>query len=106
MLDTPPVALASNLSVVLDSNGSVSITAADVDGGSTDACGIASLSVSPSSFTCANVGPNTVTLVATDLSGNSSTATAVVTVSDVTPPVALASNLSVVLDANGNVDID
>ena len=83
-----PTALAKDIKVQLDSNGNASITAADVDNGSNDNCGgIASISVSPSSFTCANVGANTVTLTVTDPSGNSSTATATVTVEDKIAPV-------------------
>jgi hypothetical protein len=62
------------------SNGSGSITAANVDGGSTDNCGIASMSVSPNTFTCANAGANTVTLTVTDIHGNVSTCQATVTV--------------------------
>jgi len=74
-----PVAVCQDITVQLDAAGMVSIVAADVDGGSTDNCGIAGLSVTPSTFTCADVGPNTVTLTVTDTSGNSSTCTAIVT---------------------------
>jgi hypothetical protein len=102
---TNPVASAKNISVSLDASGNASIAAADVDNGSSDACGIASMSVSPSSFDCENVGDNTVTLTVTDNNGNSSTATATVTVSDVTNPVASAKNISVSLDASGNTSI-
>jgi PKD repeat protein len=52
-----------------------------VDNGSNDACGIASLcSARPHSF--AEVGANTVTLTVTDVNGNVSTCTTVVTVVD------------------------
>jgi hypothetical protein len=74
-----PTAKAKNISVAL-SNGSATITASQVDNMSTDNCGVASMSVSPSSFTCSNVGANTVTLTVTDNSGNTSTAQATVTV--------------------------
>lgn len=83
----PPVAIAKNITVSLNGTGSVSITAAQVDNGSNDACGIQSMTVSPASFGCANIGPNIVTLTVTDIANNSSTAQAVVTVEDVTPPV-------------------
>jgi uncharacterized protein YrzB (UPF0473 family) len=82
-----------------------SITAADIDGGSTDNCGIASLSASPNSFTCADVGPNNVTLTVTDVNGNVSTCIAVVTVEDNVPPVAVCMNIDAFLDATGSVTI-
>ena len=68
--------------LVLPGNGMATITGADVDGGSTDACGVASLSVSPDTFDCSNVGDNVVTLTVTDVNGNTSTCTAIVTVED------------------------
>ena len=82
-----PVAIAQAVTVQLDNLGLGSITAAQVDNGSNDACGIQSLSVSPNTFTCANVGVNTVTLTVTDYNGNVSTANAVVTVVDNTIPL-------------------
>ncbi len=81
-----PIAICQNTTVQLDANGIASITAADIDNGSNDAAGIASLSVSPNSFTCADLGPNTVTLTVTDNNGNVSSCTATVTVEDNIPP--------------------
>jgi hypothetical protein len=100
-----PDALCQNITVQLDATGNVSITAADIDGGSTDNCGTPALSISPSVFKCANIGNNTVILTATDASGNSSTCTAIVTVEDNINPNALCQNITVQLDATGNVSI-
>ncbi|MBA4318422.1 MAG: hypothetical protein C0412_08480, partial [Flavobacterium sp.] len=61
-----PVAIAQAVTVQLDNLGAGSVNATQVDNGSNDACGIQSLSVSPNTFTCANVGANTVTLTVTD----------------------------------------
>jgi hypothetical protein len=86
-----PLAIAKNITVGLSAvGGTVSITAADVNNGSSDACGIASMTVMPSSFSCANVGANTVTLTVTDVNGNVSTTTAIVTVVDDKGPVPTA----------------
>ncbi|MDO9274825.1 MAG: HYR domain-containing protein, partial [Lutibacter sp.] len=60
--------------------GTATITANDVNNVSTDNCGIASMSVSPNTFTCANIGNNTVTLTVTDNYGNSATCTSIVIV--------------------------
>ena len=92
-------------SVELDASGNVSITASQVDGGSTDNCAVASLSVDPSSFDCSNVGGNLVTLTVTDVNGNSSTCTATVTVMDNESPNAVCQDITVQLDAVGNASI-
>ena len=77
--DTKPVLITRNISRSL-ADGTVTITTEDIDNGSWDNCGISSLTVSPASFTCANIGENTVTITAIDFHGNESTATAVVTI--------------------------
>ncbi len=100
-----PDAICQDITVQLDATGNASIAAADVDGGSTDNCGIASLSVDQSSFTCADVGANTVTITVTDVNGNSSTCTATVTVEDNVAPTAVCQNITVQLDASGNASI-
>ncbi len=93
-----PSAICQNITVQLDAFGNASITAGMIDNGSSDACGAPSLSVSPSSFTCANVGPNMVTLTVTDVNGNVSTCSATVTVQDNVPPIALCQDITVQLD--------
>ncbi|TNE57763.1 MAG: HYR domain-containing protein, partial [Bacteroidetes bacterium] len=90
---TAPVAVCQDATVSLDKFGNASITAALVNNGSTDNCSDAAnltLSVSPNTFTCANVGPNVVTLTVTDECGNSATCTAVVTVEEGIAPCAPA----------------
>jgi hypothetical protein len=100
--NTPPAVVCQNVTVVLDANGNGSTTAAAVNNGSSDACGIQSLSLSQTAFTCANVGPNTVTLTVTDNNSNTATCTAIVTVVDNVAPVALCQNVTIYLDASGN----
>jgi hypothetical protein len=77
---TPPTVVCKNITVALSPNGTVSITPDMIDDGSGDACGIESLSLSQTDFTCADIGENTVTLTATDGAGNSSTCTATVNI--------------------------
>lgn len=52
---TPPMAVCQNITVQLDDNGSAIITGSQVDGGSTDNCGITSLDVTPNTLTCADI---------------------------------------------------
>ena len=76
---TAPVALCKPVTITLV-NGAANITASGVNNGSYDNCSPVTLSVSKTSFNCSNIGNNTVTLTVTDVSGNSSTCTAIVTV--------------------------
>ncbi|RKD85011.1 putative repeat protein (TIGR01451 family), partial [Mangrovibacterium diazotrophicum] len=81
-----PAVECQNITVQLDETGNVSITAADVTKSASDACGIASSVIDNDTFTCDNVGPNNVELTVTDVNGNVSTCTAVVTVEDKVAP--------------------
>ncbi len=97
-----PVAICQDVIVALDVSGNGAITTADVDNGSNDACGIATMTLSNTSFTCANIGANTVTLTVTDVNSNTSTCTATVTVQDNVVPAAVCQDVIVALDASGN----
>jgi hypothetical protein len=103
--DELPVAVAQNVTVYLDSDGNASITAEEVDNESTDNCGIASLSLSKTSFTCEDVGENEVVLTVTDVNNLIGTATATITVVDEINPVVAAQNIIVYLDENGQAEI-
>ena len=82
-----PSVVTQDITVNLDGMGMATIVPADIDNGSTDNCTIDTYSLDIDSFDCEDVGTNTVTLTVVDVNGNSSQATAVVTVVDVTPPV-------------------
>ncbi len=101
----PPTAICQNVSVTLDATGNGSTTAAAVNIGSSDACGIASLSLDQTAFTCANVGPNTVTLTVTDVNSNTNTCNATVDVVDNVNPTAICQDITVALDATGNATV-
>ncbi len=104
-----PVAHAKDISVTL-AGGSATITGEDINDMSTDNCAIDFYSVSASNFSCANIGPNTVILTVTDLSGNTSTDTAIVTVNGSLPTVSISQGVlpgfcqggAVVLTANAS----
>ncbi|MFN0728956.1 HYR domain-containing protein [Polaribacter gochangensis] len=100
-----PTVSTQNITVELDANGTASITAAQVNNGSSDNCAIESMSLDITSFTCANIGENTVTLTVTDASGNTASQTAVVTVTDGIAPTVITQPISVNLDASGNASI-
>ena len=103
-----PVVVTQDITVQLDSSGFVSFTAADIDNGSSDNCtagGNLTYSLNTSSFTCADLGANTVTLSVTDASGNTATGTATVTVQNLIAPIVVTQNITVQLDANGSATI-
>ncbi|MDW3195083.1 MAG: SdrD B-like domain-containing protein [Cytophagales bacterium] len=81
-----PTAATTNITLNLDASGQASIEVDDIDNGSIDGCGIASRTLDRTSFDCSDLGENTVILIVADSSGNVSTASALVTVVDDTPP--------------------
>ncbi len=96
-----PVASAQNLTVQLDANGQASISAAQLNNGSSDACGIASVSLDKSTFDCSNVGANTVVITVLDVNGNSSSSAAIVTVEDkIAPSVSCSGDVNVTAQRN------
>ncbi len=102
--DIAPTALAQDISVALGADGTATIAPADVDAGSSDNCDV-TLSLDRTSFACADLGANVVTLTATDPSGNTATETATVTVTDETAPVLGCQDITVPLDADGNATL-
>ncbi|MBO3696889.1 FG-GAP-like repeat-containing protein [Roseivirga sp. E12] len=76
----PPTALTKNITVALNPSGTVSIIPADVDNGSSDACGLDRLELDITSFTCNDIGENEVILTVFDNAGNQTSAPAIVNV--------------------------
>ena len=77
-----PVARCRNATLNLSALGSIVVTGAMVDDGSSDDCGIVRYVVSPNTFTCEELGDNDVTLTVWDAVGNNDSCTAVVTILD------------------------
>ena len=101
-----PTASCQDITVELDAAGQVSITPDMIDNGSSDNCSIDTMWVTPENFVCSDVGtPQTVTLTVQDGSGNSDNCTATVTIEDNVSPDAVCQNITVELDAAGQVSI-
>src|SRR5690606_18394316 len=63
ILDTiAPSVFTKNDTIYLNNSGIATISSASIDSGSFDNCAIASMTLSQDTFTCANIGLNTVWL--------------------------------------------
>jgi hypothetical protein len=100
---TVPTPLCQPVTVELNSSGLASLTATQVDNGSSDLCSGVSLSIDITSFDCNDLGDHTVTLTVTDDCNNVNTCTAIVTVEDNIAPVVTCKDATIQLDATGNV---
>jgi gliding motility-associated-like protein len=92
----------------LDSFGMGCVTPFDIDNGSSDLCNLDTMlvnGVDSFCFNCNNLGGNTVTLSVLDSSGNQSTCTASVVVTDVINPTALCHDTTIYLGATGVVTV-
>lgn len=110
---TPPVSRCHSPQIVLNDAGQATISVADIDFNASDACGIKTLTLSRTTFSCADIRPTVrrrpsvvpVTLVVTDDNGNSSSCTARVEIMDQTPPRALCRSISVALPREGRYNL-
>jgi hypothetical protein len=99
-----PTAKCKNPTIYLDDEGHVTLSAAQVDNGSWDNCGMGSMSVNKTAFDCSNIGSTqSVTLSMTDVNGNAASCTSNVTVKDGMAPTAICEDVTVELGSNGMV---
>ncbi|BAX80686.1 hypothetical protein ALGA_2359 [Labilibaculum antarcticum] len=95
-----PIAICQNITVQLDATCNVTIAATDIDNGSSDNCGITSMSLSKTTFSCYNVGANKVTLTVKDAHGNTGNCVALVTIEDeINPTITCPDDVKVFVDA-------
>lgn len=102
-----PIALCQATTVTLNQNGTASITAADIDGGSSVNCGNINFSLSQDQFNQNDLGDNVVALTVSDDSGNSATCNATVTVIIDNGENILAGNIATESGSNlANVEVN
>lgn len=106
---TPPVAVCKNITRELGTNGQVVIAASELDGGSSASCnGQLSFTVNQQpalTLNCNHVGTTTVTLTAADALNNQSSCSALVKIEDKIPPTVVCKDITIELEANGQVGI-
>lgn len=83
----PPTVSAQNGTVALNANGQATVTLVTIGAQFGDNCGVSGANIVPSTFDCQQIGDQTVTLIVTDLSGNTASMTVIVKVVDNIVPV-------------------
>ena len=99
--NTAPIAVCQDITLELGDDGTVTIDPLAIDGGSSDACGIASYELDIDTLDCSNLGNTTVTLTVTDTNGNQSSCAATVTLEDNSAPVLVCNDVTVELNQDG-----
>ena len=98
----PVLVLKNPYTLAIPASGTAVLEASSLDNGSTDNKGITEVTISKSTFTCANLGSNTITYTAKDAAGNTSTATVTILVVDeIKPTLKAKSAFTIKLDAEG-----
>lgn len=106
VLDTiKPLVKCQNPTLYLSATGTAQLSLSDVNANSSDNCGIDKLKLSKTSFTCADLGINRVTLIVQDLSGNIDSCQAQVMVKDTTKPQAICRPATIYLDKDGKATL-
>lgn len=106
--DESPTVVLQDITVMLDADGQATLIASDLDNGSSDNCtlnGDLDFGTSSTTFTCADLGANTISVLVSDDEGNTQAGSATVTVVDNLDPEILVNNITVQLDASGNATI-
>lgn len=102
---TKPVAICKDTTIYVSNLGPTLIDSSFINNNSTDNCGVQSIQISKNSFTCADVGSNSITLYVYDSKNNVDSCTAIVTVIDTIKPIISCRNITVSLDNNGETTI-
>ncbi|MEM9526589.1 MAG: BspA family leucine-rich repeat surface protein, partial [Bacteroidota bacterium] len=98
--DCVPEANCQNVTIQLDTEGVETVQAVTVNNNSTSIAPPLTFTLSPSTFSCADLGENPVVLTVTDGNGNSSSCTAIITVIDDNGPTFLSCTESTTREIN------
>jgi len=102
----PPKTITKNITLYLNASGQATLNPASINNGSSDNCGVNSMSLDKSDFSCNDIGNKTVTLTVSDLSNNTSSKTATVLIRDTISPVVITKNITIFLNASGQATLN
>jgi hypothetical protein len=98
----PVLVLKNPYTLAIPASGTAVLVASSLDNVSTDNIGITESTISKSTFTCANLGSNTITYTAKDAAGNTTTASVIINVVDeIKPTLKVKTSFTIKLDAEG-----
>ncbi|MCG8328744.1 MAG: S8 family serine peptidase [Chitinophagales bacterium] len=109
--NTPPTAnCQASIDLEIPEGGSVSISTDDINNGSSDNCGIASMMLDQTTFNCSDLGSPIVTLTVTDQNNQSSSCNTTINITDPNSYCcaltnAICNDATVYLDINGIASI-
>ena len=99
---SPLLKVKTAYQIKLDAEGKATLRWEDIDEGSSDNCSIKDRIISKTTFTCTDLGTNTVTFTVQDATGNTATAEVSLTVVDEAKPVLkVKSNYTIKLGTEG-----
>ncbi|MFP4557739.1 MAG: T9SS type A sorting domain-containing protein [Bacteroidales bacterium] len=96
-----PQISVENITVFLDATGNASITADEIINSASDNCEVADTVVTQSVFDCSNIGENNISVIITDVNGNETIETVVVTIEDDEIPTLTTQDFTLELNENG-----
>lgn len=100
--EAPTLVLKNPYTLQIPASGTAILAASTLDNGSTDNSAITEVSLSKGTFTCADLGANTITFTAKDAAGNTTTATVTINVVDeIKPTLKAKTSFTIKLDAEG-----
>ncbi|MFT4986796.1 MAG: hypothetical protein ACI8U0_002442, partial [Flavobacteriales bacterium] len=99
--NTAPIALCQDVSIDVGPTGSVTISPAILNNGSTDNTTLV-YTASQTTFTCGDIGPSNIILTVTDAGLNNDQCSSVVTVTNTNIPTALCRDITLALDGSGD----
>lgn len=103
---TAPTAVLRDSLLMLDANGMLDIDSSYVNVASFDNCGIKSINLSKSNFSCMDIGPNIIQVQIEDFSFNRTDTFITINIEDSIAAVAIAKDTLIYLDSNGTFVID
>ncbi len=101
--ESAPQILTNDLTVRLNADGMAMISIEEIDAGTNDNCGIDELSLSQNTFTCDDLGENTISFTAVDVNRNVNTSDVIITVIDDSAPSLFCPENIIATDCEGRV---
>jgi gliding motility-associated-like protein len=101
-----PTPVCKDTTIYLNTGGTFIIDSSYIENGSSDICGISTITLSQVNYNCTHVGTNPITMYVTDVNGNIDSCTANIVVIDTVLPTPICKDTTIYLQNNGFYTID